>query len=330
MYQSSKYWGQLNSNVYVVGIPNTTAPTSKIRTNFNSSLDATGSAATDVSFTGLRNLKISSAKPNNMVCVLNSASTDHIIWYSTDGGNTWNHPTTGNTTHGLGANISYDGMVMGITRTHASPVYYYSSNEGATWGSIAPSFALPRGLSYNNDGTKGFFVSGSVAKGGLITNVSTITNKTIPWTASDSYMTRDGSKVWIMQYTNASNTVAAYSTNDGTSWTTVTVESGSGIQTGAATMDGSDDGKHIVIWPGATHNHIYVSNDGGVTWNKRTLGATSYGYSLSMSKSGKYIVIASDTVNGKYFYSTDYGQTFSNTTISGVSAIFGALSVQEF
>lgn len=330
MYQSSRYWGQLNENVYVVGIPNTTSPVPKIRTNFNSALDSSGSAATDVSYTGLRNLRISSSKPENMVAVLNSASTDHIIWYSTDGGNTWSHPTTGKTTHGLGANISYNGNVMGITRTHASSVYYYSSDEGATWGSIAPSFALARGLSYNNDGTKGFMVSGSVTTGGLITNVSTISNKTIPWTASDSYMTRDGSKVWIMQYTNASNTVAAYSTNDGTSWTTVTVESGSGIQTGAATMDGSDDGKHIVIYPGATQSHIYVSNDGGVTWNKRTIGATSYGYSLSMSKSGKYIVIASNTVNGKYHYSTDYGQTFSNTTISGVSAIFGALAVQEF
>ena len=330
MYQSSKYWGQLNSNVYVVGIPNTTAPTSKIRTNFNSSLDATGSAATDVSFTGLRNLKISSAKPNNMVCVLNSASTDHIIWYSTDGGNTWNHPTTGNTTHGLGANISYNGNVMGVLRTHASPSYYYSSDAGATWGSINPSFALPRGLSYNNDGTKGFFVSGSVATGGLITNVSTVSNKTIPWTASDSYMTRDGSKIWITKYTDASNTVAAYSTNDGTSWTSVTVESGSGVQSSAAAIDGSEDGMHLCLTPGTTQNHIYVSNNGGTTWNKRTIGETTYVFAMTVSRTGRYIVIASNGTNGKYFYSTDYGQTFSNTTISGVSAIFGALAVQEF
>lgn len=330
MYKSSTFWSQLNSNVYVVAIPATTSPASRIRTNFNSTLDVSGNAATGVSFNGLRNLKISSANPNNMITVLNSANTDNIIWYSTNGGVDFSTPSTGITTHGLGASISYDGKVMGILRTHAIPTYYYSSNSGSTWGSVNPSYALPRGLSYNNDGSKGFFVSGSVATGTLITNVSSISNKTIPWAASDSYMQRDGSKIWISKYTDNSNTVVAYSTDDGTSWNSVTVEAGSGVQSSAAAIDGSDDGMHLCLTPGTTQNHIYVSNDGGVTWNKRTIGATTYVFAMCVSRSGKYMAIASNSVNGKYFYSTDYGQTFSNTTISGVTATFGALGIQEF
>lgn len=324
-----QYWEQLNSTVIFVAFANTTSPVPKIRYNFNDQHDTDGSTVS-VTLAGLRLLKIASDAPTNMVSVVNNGSASVSGWYSTNSGSTWSAHSSSNFSHGLLSGISANGQVMAFARTHVTESFICSTNAGSSWASKTVALDQPRGMSMNSDGSKSFFVSGTGANAKYSGNtLSSFTSRTLPWTAADSFMLKDGSKIWITRSTNSGSIAVAYSTNDGSSWTTSTVSSSDSTDATAATLVGSDDGQHIAFMCGTTYNYIFVTNNGGTSWNKRSFSESLYPFSISMSKSGRYITLGSNANNGKYFYSTDYGQTFSSKTISGATAILGATGVQE-
>lgn len=328
-YSRYQYWEQLNSTTIFVAFANTSAPTPKIRYNFNDQHDTDGTAVGST-LAGLRLLKIASDAPTNMVSVVNNGSASVSGWYSTNSGSTWSAHSSSNFSHGLLSGISANGQVMAFARTHATESFIYSTNAGSTWSSKTVTLDQPRGMSMNSDGSKSFFVGGLGAAGKYSGNtLGTFTNRTLPWIAADSFMLKDGSKIWITRSTNAGSIAVAYSTNNGANWTTSTVSSSDSTDATSATLVGSDNGQHMAFVCGTTYNYIFVTNNGGTSWNKRSFSESLYQFSISMSKSGRYITLGSNANNGKYFYSTDYGQTFNSKTISGVSAILGATGVQE-
>ena len=333
-YGSKILAGQVNSRTRVVAIPSTTAPVTYIGTNLDDSLNTTGGTISVVGFIGLKLLCIAKNNPLCMIACLNSASTDDVGVYSKDGGQTWTAvPYT--SSYVFGAAISDDGSAMFITRSYATYSFWYSYNRGTTWSAkttgltaINPNY---RGPAINSTGTFGFWVNyNSAGAVSVYTTNSGATwiEGTLPWTATGVCTDSAGSIVWISKYIAAGELPVnvAYSTNFGSSWTTVTVGTGA-VNTGINLIKCSSNGAILIV--AASSGDCYISTDAGANWAKTTATPETVDINtLTISADGKNVAFASSATNGRYFVSSDNGSSWVTHNFSGVSFKFGTLAIQ--
>jgi len=311
-----------NKGVRLVGLLNSGSSKSYAFENFAGN-DVTGSTVTGL--TTPLFLSIARNNSSNMLFSNNSGASTVMAYYSTDKGNTFTSVGV-NYAFSIQTCISDNGTFMLAARGTTAEAVRYSYDSGTNWTTRTTGLVDNGvGVSCSSDGTKVFGTSTSLTSAWLTTNsFSTTSTVTIPFSSYSSCMSGDGKRIYIQSQT--STVRIAYSTNDGSSWTTVTVDANK-TAAGVA-MRCSANGKHILL--PSSGSYAFVSNDSGDTW---TTVSGSFAEGLEtvgcgVSRSGKYMVLSS-SANGKYYYSKNFGRTWTARTVSGVAVRFRAIDIQE-
>jgi len=326
MYRAKNIFFPLNKSVRVVAI-STTSYVPRINQNLSETLDTNGTALPSAGGTPLTSV-MARDNANYIAVTNNSAGSVRVGHYSTDGGATFTaHPSSNGFC--VGSAISDDGQFILFANSSAPSVMYYSYNGGSSWSSKNAGNVVGS-VCCSSDGSKVFMSPTSTVYS--IGNISTdsmanISSVTLPATGwYGSCMTGDGSRIWIARYANVSGKQVAYSDNDGASWTTVTVDAGI-TSNHSQFIKCSKDGKHLIV--GAPNADLYVSNDFGTTWTKKTMSENVYQLSVNISSSGRYMVCVSTVTNGRFFYSKDFGATWNTKTISASTTQFRCIAIEE-
>lgn len=254
---------------------------------------------------------------------LSSAGTGRL-YTSVDGGTTWTARTSAGTRSWSAVASSDDGLKLlaSETSTTGVPGYIYMSTDGgSTWTqNTSAGLRAWSALSISGDGSKFFAAAGG--------NIYTSNNGGATWTQhlSIAYSVRsiasstDGVKV-------VAGTDGDYiytSTDSGVTWTART---SSGKNTWLSVASSSDGLKLLAsstltaTTPDSGDGYLYTSNDGGVTWVKRT-GAglrswhvvASSADGMNLAAAGQDRVSVSGFLNGPIYISNDGGVTWSATS----------------
>lgn len=325
-YFAQKLFFPLNKNVRVVAISTTTF-IPRININLSGSLDSNGTALPSAAGTPI-SAAMARDDANKIIVANNSASNVRVLHYSTNGGSTFTaHPTSNSFI--LQAAISDNGQFMCVAKGSGTGPAYYTYDGGSTWLSKVTPVQNPACVCCSSDGSKVFFGPGNttISQASISTDsMATISIVTLPATGwYGACMTGDGSRIWIARNTGTTPKTVAYSDNNGSSWTTVTVDA-SAIST-TQFIKCSKDGKHLIC--GASNADLYVSNNSGATWTKKTMTENVYGLSVNISSSGRYMVVVSTVTNGRFFYSKDFGATWQSKTISASGTQFRCIAIEE-
>lgn len=325
-YFAEKIFVPLNKGVRVVAI-STTSYVPRINLNLSGSLDSNGTALPSAGGTPLSSV-IARDNPNAIAVTMNSAASVRVGYYSTNGGSTFTaHPTSNGFC--VGSAISDNGQFMLFANSSAPAVMYYTYNGGSSW-STKNANNVCGSVCCSSDGTKVFMSPTSTAysQGSISTDsMGTLSTVTLPATGFyGCCMTGDGSRIWIARYANVANKLVYYSDNNGSSWTSVVVDSAI-TSNHAQFIKCSKDGKHLII--GAPNADVYVSNNSGATWTKKTMSENVYALSVNISSSGRYMAVVSTVTNGRFFYSKDFGATWQSKTISASGTQFRCIVIEE-
>jgi hypothetical protein len=325
-YFAEKLFVPLNKGVRVVAI-STTSYVPRINLNLSGSLDSNGTALPSAGGTPLTSV-IARDNPNVIAVTSNSAASVRVGHYSTNGGSTFTaHPTSNSFC--VGSAISDNGQFILFANSSAPSVMYYTYNGGSTW-STKNANNVCGSVCCSSDGTKVFMspTSTGYSQASISTNsMGTLSTVTMPATGwYGCCMTGDGSRIWVARYANVSNKLVYYSDNNGSSWTSVVVDS-TITSNHPQFIKCSKDGKHLIV--GGLNANIYVSNNFGATWTKKTMTENVYGLSVNISSSGRYMVVVSTVTNGRFFYSKDFGATWSTKTVSASTTQFRCIAIEE-
>ena len=201
--------------------------------------------------------------------------------------------------------------------------YYYTSADGVNW----TLRTFPNAIAYNYV----FFVAGNffaTASGttvnGLIysTDAVTWTNSTIPSFSVTQDIVYNGTNLVLISGTSA----AAYSTNLGVTWTSVTLPS--------TPPNFAFPGVGVITWSqsaglflvSSTTSGQYSTSPDGITWTNRNAISSYNSYFNLMSGAVKFAsspsVIVAAGVGGFFLTSTD-GLTWTSGAIPGISNNIG-------
>jgi photosystem II stability/assembly factor-like uncharacterized protein len=233
------------------------------------------------------------------------------IYYTNDGGKTWN-PGYDNNNIQLKVNFSnvYLSGSNGIAIGENGGMWY-TIKSGKNWkkSNITGSFNTAAlsgkyGIVGSNSNNELYYTSDS----GENWKKSKI-NTDITDTFSISALSSDGKYGIASTYNNG-----LYYTNDkGQNWTPSKTPTGSGVITSVAL---SSDGKYGIAGsdPNLSNNGLYYTNDGGKTWTQST-NVKSGGFdSVALSSDGKYGIAGGGSDNGIY-HTTTYGKTWNRSTL---------------
>ena len=124
----------------------------------------------------------------------------------------------------------------------------------------------------------------------------------------DSYVSPDGSKLFILVADNANNENLWMSEDDGVTWRKIFTQ-----QTTIKYASFSTDGSKIVLTPRDGQHHLYISIDNGQNWTEKAMWATpASNSSVQISPDGSFLGGCS-VRGGVYttYISTDYGHTWT-------------------
>lgn len=327
-FNSNMINGLVNDGVKLVAIPNVTTPIPQINTNLNPDNNISGVTMNSVNTIGVRLLTIAKNNPNRMICIVNSAVSNDIGYFSTNGGFNWNRIPYFDR-YVWNSAISDDGNALFTTRTTSTSTIYYSYNQGTTWSSKSPytNTAAARGLSCSSDGSIVFMGSLNSFTCSISTNscVSFI-QKTTPFYCMGGCMTSNGSRIWIGKYNdNNGNIILAYSDNLGSSWNIKTVANVGGTSV-SSNVYCSSDGKYVLVTNGTS---LFISNDYGVNFLQKTIPEVIFVYGISISKTGRYIALSSNTTFGNVLYSKDFGNTWSTISFPNQTSYMYAVGIEQ-
>ena len=123
-----------------------------------------------------------------------------------------------------------------------------------------------------------------------------------------SYVSPDGSKLFILVADNANNENLWMSEDDGVTWRKIFTQ-----QTTIKYASFSTDGSKIVLTPRDGRHHLYISIDNGQNWTEKAMWATpASNSSVQISPDGSFLGGCS-VRGGVYttYISTDYGHTWT-------------------
>ena len=123
-----------------------------------------------------------------------------------------------------------------------------------------------------------------------------------------SYVSPDGSKLFILVADNANNENLWMSEDDGVTWRKIFTQ-----QTTIKYASFSTDGSKIVLTPRDGQHHLYISIDNGQNWTEKAMWATpASNSSVQISPDGSFLGGCS-VRGGVYttYISTDYGHTWT-------------------
>ena len=302
----------------IVAIPFTTNPYPYVSYNLGTSF--TQGTQMTVAYAGMRELAIG-YETRNCVATLNSTSSTQTVYYSVTEGSSWVRPVVTNTSYSFGSGISPSGTAMFWSRSHIDEVFWYSYNSGTTVSTSAIALDQPRGMQTNYSGTSVIAVSSYVTQGKYTTNsCSSWTAFTTPWTCNNLFTAENLSKWYIAR--TGSTTFISYSTNSGGSWTSI---AGIAYSDYYYVKGNASSGQYILA---AGQSNIYRSGNSGGTWTRILTGSYVGLGAFSVSYTGKYMVIATNTA-GQMLVSSDYGVNWTTVNVSGVTAVFAAIAIQD-
>jgi hypothetical protein len=200
---------------------------------------------------------------------------------SPDGGSTWRYSNAlGYPSNGVWNCIAVSGDGNVIYAANYGSAVYKSSDKGLTWSAISG----------------GALTSGNKYTLGCATNY-------------------DGSKFAISIYLSG----LLYSTNGGSTFALKLSETVNGVTYGYGPVTFSDDGNRFAVAAryGAT-KPIFLSSDGGSTWETSTVTSSTWGDLVSSSNSTKLIAVANNTDAPQI--SLDWGRTWS--AMNGIGTTF--------
>lgn len=276
--------------------------------------------------------------------------TSGNVYVSSNAGKTWqyalivsalNSSSSGSLT---GAAMSSDGTHM-VVAGSSSDYLYFSNDGGATWTeNTAVGVNNWYSVAISSDGTKiaAITTSGEVAistNSGSTWTTETATENGIPQTFATITMSPDGQHLALAEtvnsstynsttstWTNAYSSHIYTSSNSGSTWVPQSIGSaatvslnGISISTDGQTIATVDNGQSYV-GNYATNGGIYLSRDGGATWDVAAGSAlpvagaaaanSNAGYaSVAVSADGS-TVVANDYSGENTYVSTDSGTTW--------------------
>ncbi len=235
--------------------------------------------------------------------------------------NTW----TQNSNQFFNINISSDGKYQtAATYFDPSGSLFRSTDYGNNWTQVSDvNFAITTSLS--SSGQQQVVACAADIGGGIVYKSN---NYGVTWTptniVTDQYawicanISGDGSIITA----GAFEGVIQYSRNNGATWTEATIN-WSTDPFFVGTICSSYNGQYQAFicqfnLAGNFPDFIYVSTDGGVTWNPANVPQLFY-TSIAISNSGKIISAVANNDDGSYYYykSVNYGQTFEEIPYEG-------------
>jgi len=218
------------------------------------------------------------------------------IYYSQDGGLTWNESTTSFGSAPVSLASSANGSLMIGAVYGSSGGLFISTNFGSTWAATLGSTTW-RSVASSYNGLK---LAAAVYGGDIYTS----TNGGNTWSAGPTSgnwtsvaSSADGNKLAAV----VTGSKVYTSTNSGSSWTPQ-----SGSPAAFAVASSADGVKLAAVVNGGG---IWTSGNSGITWQQQTNAPTANWYSISSSASGGQLIAAA---NGFTVYvSGNYGATWS-------------------
>ena len=230
--------------------------------------------------------------------------------------------------------ISSDGKYQTATQGPFIDTVYRSADYGNNW---SPATSIPYKVSICLSSSGQQQVIASIAPAYGFGTVYKSNNYGITWTQTNIVTTNswiyanisgDGSIITAGSFSQGGDGIIQYSLDNGANWSTATVNWSTETPGGnrfAGNICSSYNGQYQAFISrfllGAPPSFIYVSTDGGVTWNKANVPELIY-TSIAISNSGKYIsAVAKNNVSSLFYYfrSVNYGQTFEQINYGTVS-----------
>jgi len=225
----------------------------------------------------------------------------------------------------LNIDISSDGKYQTATN-YFSGSLFRSTDYGNNWTEVSGvNFAITTSLSSSGQQ--------QVAACAVDVSVATVfksNNYGVTWTqtniVSDEYtwvcanISGDGSIITA----GSLEGVIQYSRNNGATWFEATINwSTDPLFVGIICSSYNGQYQAFISWfifGGGPPGFIYLSTDGGITWNQANVPELFY-TSIAMSNSGKFISAVANNDDGSYYYfrSVDYGQTFEQINYGTVA-----------
>ena len=230
--------------------------------------------------------------------------------------------------------ISSDGKYQ-TAINQSEDTLYRSTDYGNNWAQVTSDVIYQISISLSSSGQQQ--VIASVLDFGVGT-IYKSNNYGITWTQTNIVTTNawisanisgDGSIITAGSIQEFTEGIIQYSLDNGTNWSTATVNWSTETPAEyrfAGNICSSYNGQYqafisYITNLGGRPSFIYVSTDGGVTWNKANVPELTY-TSIAISNSGKYISAVAKN-NGatlfSYFRSVNYGQTFEQINYGTVS-----------
>mgnify|MGYP003582215417 CR=1 FL=1 len=246
--------------------------------------------------------------------------------FSDDKGATWEERTPADARHMYTVVASGDGgtvIATGSSSLFDDPVVYTSHDQGLTWTTFSSEGVYDIAIeALSADGSTAF-ISGTGDNGGVIfastDDGSTWQEVTTDFDPNTSItLSGNGSKLFAIGSIEGSAMAPSVSTNGGVTWTQYTDGSVSDWRTPSMSTDGQ-----VLVAEGYVDSdgegwRIFVSTDGGSTWNKRDSESFVYGqHDTLVSADGSVIAtIGYDEVGASIFTSTDAGLSWEAHALS--------------
>jgi hypothetical protein len=230
--------------------------------------------------------------------------------------------------------ISSDGKYQ-TAINQSDNTLYRSTDYGNNWAQVTSVILDQISISLSSSGQQQVIPSAPGYGAGTVYKSN---NYGITWTQTNIVTTNswisanisgDGSIITAGSVEEFTEGIIQYSLDNGTNWSTATVNWSTETPVTnrfAGNICSSYNGQYQAFisyftLTGGPPGFIYVSTDGGVTWNKANVPELTYTF-IAMSNSGKYISAVAKN-NGPtlfyYFRSVNYGQTFEQINYGTVS-----------
>lgn len=246
--------------------------------------------------------------------------------------------------------------IRAIGSEDGSTWYLYTSTDGTTWTKTAisglgsygdfrsTSYQIPSVIAYNqfvgiicydSSGTAGYKVFSSTNGGASFTNVTAnmpAAPAALPsWSDTSFQSYNPSNSTWLIFQTNS---YCAYSTNNGTAWTTSTTNT-TLPATSFCRAYGASNAEIMIVANNGNSRYVSYTSNGGQTWTRtqwsqptngvNTYQPTSIAYlsgnwyiSLQAASNFKGLYVTKSTDNGST-WGTPVAVTYSNTTTATIT-----------